>query len=72
MWGRTSDEQVSAAGGRPVHLWHGDQDPVIPLHHARHVQKLLPDARLHVWPGEGHFHDDDHWRDVLTVMGEPA
>lgn len=51
---RPLDFQVSGAVGRPVQLWHGDEDPVIPVHHAEHLLSLLPGAALHVWPGEGH------------------
>jgi len=73
---RPLDFQVSGAVGRPVQLWHGDEDPVIPVHHAEHLLSLLPGAALHVWPGEGHFHDDQRWREIPApprcCCGTPA
>lgn len=68
VWARPWDFDIRSAAGRPVWLWHGDQDPVIPLRHAQHLQTLLPGANLCVWQNEGHFHDDDHWYEVLNQM----
>lgn len=44
-------EQIKAR----VQLWHGDADRVIPVHHGRYLGSLLPNATLHVCPGEGHM-----------------
>lgn len=52
----------------PTHIWHGDDDPLVPLHHAPHLQRLCPRAHLDVWSGEGHLHDDDVWRQVLSAL----
>jgi pimeloyl-ACP methyl ester carboxylesterase len=51
----------------PVHLWHGDSDGLVPLHHAEYVTKLVPKAELEVLPRVGHFHDTELWRDVLRA-----
>jgi pimeloyl-ACP methyl ester carboxylesterase len=39
----------------PVRLWHGDADRMVPLAHAHHLMRLLPDAVLSVRPGAGHL-----------------
>ena len=51
----------------PIHIWHGDDDPLVPLRHAQHLQRTCPRARLDVLSGEGHLHDDNTWRQVLTA-----
>lgn len=39
----------------PVRFWHGDADQIVPLAHAQHLAELVPDAELHVRPGESHL-----------------
>jgi pimeloyl-ACP methyl ester carboxylesterase len=39
----------------PVEWWHGDADHIIPLSHGQHMVSLLPDARMHLQPGESHL-----------------
>jgi pimeloyl-ACP methyl ester carboxylesterase len=51
----------------PVHLWHGDADAVVPLHHAKYVAGLLSQSQLTVMPGVGHLHTSARWRDFLTT-----
>jgi pimeloyl-ACP methyl ester carboxylesterase len=58
-------------------IW-GAKDRIIPLEHGRRAHELMPDSRLEVFPGAGHFpFNDDPQRfvDVVTafVAGtEPA
>jgi pimeloyl-ACP methyl ester carboxylesterase len=51
----------------PVHLWHGESDGIVPLHHAERVAKLVPTAQLEVLPRVGHFPNTDLWRAVLQA-----
>jgi pimeloyl-ACP methyl ester carboxylesterase len=51
-----------------VHLWHGDDDPSIPLSVGQHVAGAIPSCRATILPGEGHFLFFDHWGDILSVM----
>ncbi|GAB6067709.1 alpha/beta hydrolase [Methylothermus subterraneus] len=44
-----------AAIDRPVTLWHGTADTVVPLAHSRFLAQRLPRAKLCVLPGEGHY-----------------
>ena len=39
----------------PVHLWHGDSDEIVPLHHSRHAAEKIPNATLTVFEGAGHL-----------------
>lgn len=39
----------------PVHFWHGDADPIVPLGHAEHMAGLVPGATLVVRPAESHL-----------------
>ena len=39
----------------PVHLWAGDADTIVPLHHGEHLARRIPGARLRVRPEEGHL-----------------
>ncbi len=39
----------------PVTFWHGDADRNAPVRMAEHLHGLIPDSRLRVYPGEGHF-----------------
>lgn len=41
--------------GMPVLLVCGDRDPVIPVTHAELARKAIPDSRLEIFPGAGHF-----------------
>jgi pimeloyl-ACP methyl ester carboxylesterase len=39
----------------PTSIHHGDADTTVPLEHARRFATAIPGARLHVYPGQGHF-----------------
>lgn len=40
---------------QPVQLWHGTADRVVPVSHSRYLETQLPDARLEIVAGAGHF-----------------
>jgi pimeloyl-ACP methyl ester carboxylesterase len=40
---------------QPVLIWHGDDDRNAPLIHARVLDEQLPNSRLRIFAGEGHF-----------------
>jgi pimeloyl-ACP methyl ester carboxylesterase len=49
---------------RPIDLWHGDADNTVPVEHAHWYARHLPQCRLRIVPGEGHYslplrHGDD-------------
>jgi pimeloyl-ACP methyl ester carboxylesterase len=49
----------------PVHLWHGDEDRVIPLHHGRYLASVIPGATLRICPGEAHMLMWNHLAEIL-------
>lgn len=60
--------------GRPVRLWQGTEDTVVPLSWSEAAAARLPRAELRVVEGAGHLVALDHWEgildDVLTASGE--
>ena len=54
----------------PIRLWHGTADPVIPLAHSEHLAALVPDSRLFLLPGLGHFAGFTNSPAVLDDMME--
>lgn len=49
-------------------LLYGGLDPVATPKHGRWWQKRLPDARLEVWPGEGHLLVFPAWARILSHL----
>jgi len=39
----------------PLHLFHGEQDPQVPVALARRMLSSLPTARLNTYPEDGHL-----------------
>jgi pimeloyl-ACP methyl ester carboxylesterase len=64
-WGFRLDEVAV-----PLHLWHGDRDTLVPIHHAEHVAASVPRAVLHRCPGEAHFDMFARQREVLGVLAD--
>ncbi len=62
-WG-FSFEEVSV----PVRLWHGEEDLVVPMHHAEDLASRLPDARLHKLEDTGHFSIQQHYGTKLETL----
>ena len=52
----------------PIRLWHGDADPVVPLSHSQHLADLVPQSRLFVMSGLGHFAGFSNPHDVLDDL----
>jgi pimeloyl-ACP methyl ester carboxylesterase len=52
----------------PVHVWHGDADPMVPLAHSQSLVERVPHAELTVWPGEGHLGTVTHAREILDDL----
>lgn len=52
----------------PVHWWHGDVDPFVPLADARRAAALLPRVDFVVRPGESHLGEFGEADKVLAVL----
>lgn len=51
-----------------VHIWHGLDDLVVPVAHARHLASAMPQAQLVTYPGEGHLVGITHWAEILAAL----
>ncbi len=52
----------------PVHFWHGDADPIVPLRHGRHLAATVPDAEIRVRRGESHLGGLGAAHEILEVV----
>ncbi|MEZ5380957.1 MAG: alpha/beta hydrolase [Microthrixaceae bacterium] len=52
----------------PVLLWHGDADHIVPLVHGKRLAKSIPNSRLTLMPGKGHFGGFAEVDDVLGTI----
>jgi pimeloyl-ACP methyl ester carboxylesterase len=52
----------------PVHLWHGAQDPRVPLATQEFAAATIPDVRFTIWPDAGHLGTAKYWTDVLEAV----
>jgi pimeloyl-ACP methyl ester carboxylesterase len=41
--------------GVPVHLWHGEEDFIVPVDVGKHYAAHVPGIKARILPGEGHF-----------------
>jgi pimeloyl-ACP methyl ester carboxylesterase len=56
----------------PVHVWHGDADRNVPVSHGRYQADRIPNAKLHLYPGEGHMLFFEHTAEILrAAAGRP-
>lgn len=53
---------------RPVHLWHGLDDSLIPPAMGQYLENLLPNCRTMFLPEQGHFLLFTQWREILTKL----
>jgi pimeloyl-ACP methyl ester carboxylesterase len=54
----------------PVEIFQGEDDGMVPMHHAEDIASRLPEgiARIHRLPGVGHLSIQDHVGDVLDAL----
>lgn len=57
---------------RPVTLWQGTEDTVVPLSWSEAAAVALPRAELRVVPGAGHLVALDHWGEILADLAAGA
>jgi pimeloyl-ACP methyl ester carboxylesterase len=49
----------------PVRIWHGADDRMVPPAASRALARVIPDARLELYRGEGHFMVLERWESML-------
>jgi pimeloyl-ACP methyl ester carboxylesterase len=54
--------------GAAVHLWHGCNDPLVPVEHALHLAVQLRDCRVFLDPDEGHHFFRSRLRAILGAL----
>ncbi len=52
----------------PVTIFHGDDDPMVPLRHSEELAARVPSARLEVWPAAGHLGTVAHVGEILDAL----
>jgi pimeloyl-ACP methyl ester carboxylesterase len=52
----------------PTYLWHGLDDEVVPIRHARALAQLIPNCAATYYPDTGHFVPPYRWNEILTTM----
>lgn len=70
LWNRLRTDYTPALVAFPVPalIVHGDLDPGVPVAHARTAARLIPEARLEIVPGAGHWVQRDRPDQVLAAM----
>lgn len=56
----------------PVHVWHGDVDANVPVSHGRSQADRIPNAKLHLCPGEGHWLFIERVAEILRIASGRA
>jgi pimeloyl-ACP methyl ester carboxylesterase len=51
-----------------IDIWHGDADVNVPVGAGRYLGDRLPNARVTILPGEGHFFLIKYWEKILAVL----
>jgi pimeloyl-ACP methyl ester carboxylesterase len=54
-----------------VRFHHGEDDILVPPHHAKKLAEGLPGSRLHLYPGEGHLSNDRHIKEIVETLLAP-
>ncbi len=57
-----------SAATAPVDLWYGSRDATAPPAFGEWWAEALPDATLHVFPGDGHLIALTRWADILRLL----
>lgn len=55
----------------PATIWHGTADGSIPLAMAHYLEAKLPQGRLKIVPGEGHYFSFGRWGEILDGIPAP-
>lgn len=54
----------------PVQVWHGDNDEIVPLHHATYLAESIPNATLTVLEGLGHLAVASRGGDIAAAIAK--
>ena len=51
-----------------VRFHHGEEDTLVPPHHAKRLAEDITGSRLHLYPGEGHLSIDRHVKEIVESL----
>lgn len=51
-----------------VHVWHWEDDLLVPIQMGRYVAQKIPQAQVHFLPGGGHYAIFAHWAEILETL----
>lgn len=52
----------------PVHVWQGEQDPLVPVATGRYFADTIPHYQATFYPDEGHLIMYTHWPEILECL----
>lgn len=52
----------------PINVWHGEDDRIVSIEHARILAKAIPEARVKYYPNEGHAFFVTHLDELLSIV----
>jgi pimeloyl-ACP methyl ester carboxylesterase len=52
----------------PVHVWHGEEDKIVPVEQGRIEAKMIPLAQARFFPNEGHTLGVNHLEELAEVL----
>jgi pimeloyl-ACP methyl ester carboxylesterase len=58
-------------GAVDVRIHHGEDDTLVPAHHAKHLAEGIPGSRLQLYPDEGHLSFDKHLKEIVQTLFTP-
>jgi pimeloyl-ACP methyl ester carboxylesterase len=60
--------RLEELGGVGVRIHHGEDDTLVPAHHAKHLAEGIPGSRLRLYPHEGHLSFDKHLKEIVQTL----
>jgi pimeloyl-ACP methyl ester carboxylesterase len=63
--------RLEEIGTVDVRIHHGEDDTLVPAHHAKHLAEGIPGSRLQLYPDEGHLSFDKHLKEIVQTLLAP-
>jgi pimeloyl-ACP methyl ester carboxylesterase len=63
--------RLEEIGTVDVRIHHGEDDTLVPAHHAKHLAEGIPGSRLQLYPDEGHLSFDKHIKEIVQTLLAP-
>jgi len=63
--------RLDEIGAVDVRIHHGDDDTLVPAHHANHLAEGIAGSRLQLYPDEGHLSFDKHLKEIVQTLLTP-